>query len=55
MHDGILLRFLRFLRPFHGAEVFGMRKKSLVIAGNGMLYDLKNPPSVAEYLRGRKT
>jgi GT2 family glycosyltransferase len=54
MRDGILLRLLRLLRPFHGAEVFSIKKKSLVMEGNGMLYDLKNPPSVAEYLRGRK-
>jgi GT2 family glycosyltransferase len=54
MPNGFLVKLLRLLKPFHGAEVFNIKKKSLVMAGNGMLYDLKNPSSVAEYLRGRK-
>lgn len=51
--NGFLVKLLRLLKPFHKAEVFSINKKSLVMAGNGMLYDLKNPPSVAEYLRKR--
>ncbi|MBD3426354.1 MAG: glycosyltransferase [Candidatus Omnitrophica bacterium] len=51
---GFLMRVLRLLKPFHGGEVFSIKKKSLVMAGNGMLYDLNNPSSMAEYLRNRK-
>lgn len=53
MYDGFVLRLLRLLRPLHKAEVFSIRKKMLVMAGDGMLYDLNNPPSVAKYLRRR--
>ncbi|RKY42849.1 MAG: hypothetical protein DRP85_01420 [Candidatus Makaraimicrobium thalassicum] len=52
MEDGFLLRCLRLLKPFHGAEVFAREEGSRLRSGRQGLFDLKEPAVLAEYLRG---
>ncbi len=53
MEQGLLLRLLRFLKPFHGAEILVLGEDTRVTSARGKEFDLRKPEVLAEYLRGK--